>query len=118
MADVAGSDPRLPHRRSGSPDDLVGLDCLTRLGVLYWRIEDPSQFETPGTLAHEQLERICHDRKYQNRDQVILAPDRTPDYEAKIRMFFDEHLHEDEEIRFIVDGRGYFDIRDESVRYL
>lgn len=63
---------------------------------------------------------LARERDYKNRDEITVSPAKMGDaYESKVRSFFEEHLHEDEEIRYIRDGQGYFDVRsqgDEWVR--
>ena len=59
------------------------------------------------------MEDIAKARNYANRDEITVSPEGLGAvYEEKIKAFYDEHLHEDEEIRYILKGTGYFDVRD------
>lgn len=93
-------DQRLPHD-SGKE---VSVDALERLGVLYYNIADIAA-----------VDKLAEERGYRNRDEIKVSPATMGDiYEAKVKSFFDEHLHEDEEIRYVRGGAGYFDVRDTS----
>lgn len=99
--DNAPGDQRLPHdsHRPVSPTQ------LSQLGILHHHI--PVSDSTA-------VDAIASERHYSNRDEIEISPSTLPNYEEKVRNFFHEHLHEDEEIRYILKGGGYFDVRSEG----
>lgn len=98
-------DQRAPH---DSGREVTGPE-LSSLGVLYRFCPQVSDVDA-----------LASERGYKNRDEVTVSPQTMGSvYEEKVKMFFAEHLHEDEEIRYILDGEGFFDVRssgDEWVR--
>jgi len=93
-------DQREPHDSGRG----VSASNLSKLGVLYYHMPD---IESVNSLATS--------RSYKNRDIITVSPEKMGDiYEEKVKTFFNEHLHEDEEIRYIRDGEGYFDVRSEG----
>lgn len=74
---------------------------LHALGVRAWAL-DPDAYER----GDPQLAAIRKARGYSYEDCVTVAPQALPDYEAKLRVFYQEHLHTDEEIRYVLDGSG------------
>ncbi|CCF33824.1 ARD/ARD' family protein [Colletotrichum higginsianum] len=96
--DNLDGDQRLAHD-SGKE---VTIGELKKLGVFYHRIPDL-----------DGVNQLASERGYRNRDEIVVSPEKMGDiYEEKVKSFFHEHLHEDEEIRFVRDGHGYFDVRD------
>ncbi|KAI9711954.1 MAG: ERMES complex subunit mmm1 [Chrysothrix sp. TS-e1954] len=59
------------------------------------------------------VDALAAKRNYKNRSEITVSHDKMEDaHEFRIKIHFDEHLHEDEEIRYVPDVRGYFDFRD------
>lgn len=106
--DADQGDQKAPHQTN--PIQPVSLETLDSLGVSYWHI--PTTVEAAkATPDAGKLGEIRRQRGYVNHDFVQINPKLMPNYDEKIRMFFQEHLHEDEEIRYCLAGSGYFDVR-------
>lgn len=89
----------------------LDVDHLRRNGVLYERLElaDDAYLAT--------LDRLQAERGYVEQDVVELQPE-TPNLDAICAKFADEHLHTDDEVRFVLAGAGVFDIRDDDDRWM
>lgn len=70
------------------------------------------QFPVDTYQQDGKMEELKRQRGYSYEDEISISKDTLPDYEAKIKSFFKEHLHTDEEIRFVMEGSGYFDVRE------
>jgi len=55
---------------------------------------------------------------YNYADIITIHPDHLPEFDKKIEAFFEEHIHDAEEIRYILGGSGYFDVRDLEDRWV
>ncbi|GJQ82796.1 hypothetical protein Trydic_g13499 [Trypoxylus dichotomus] len=96
-----------------NPPRYVSLEELQQLtGVEYFNF-DVNTYATDGVL-----ERIKKDRGYTYEDVLICSKECLPNYEEKLKIFYTEHLHTDEEIRFCVEGSGYFDVRDKNDEWI
>jgi len=85
----------------------LDLETVTKnTGVLYWKL-DADKYKEDGSL-----EKIRKDRGYTYEDEIECSSEKLPNFDMMVKKFASEHLHTDEEIRFIVDGKGYFDVRE------
>jgi len=41
-----------------------------------------------------------------SQEIISVSKDTLPGYEQKLKSFYEEHIHDDEEIRYILDGCG------------
>lgn len=108
--DDSDEDQRREHRLK--PDQPVSVEELRALGVFYHKL-DADNYESDPELA-----KIRKDNNYTFMDIITIHKDTLPNYEQKLKIFYEEHLHLDDEIRYILEGSGYFDVRDKQDRWI
>lgn len=86
------------------PDSAVASDELTRRGILSWKV--PAGEPERAAL----IDSVKRKHGYVDEDFVELKPDME-NLEAICAKFDKEHYHTEDEVRFVVDGEGIFDVR-------
>ena len=95
-------------RDDGTP---ISPERLTEEGVLNEQLAlEPSAYQP-------KMDELKDERGYIEQDQVELRPD-TPNLEAICAKFDDEHLHDEDEVRFVLEGEGIFDIRSKDDKWM
>ncbi|OBZ73159.1 1,2-dihydroxy-3-keto-5-methylthiopentene dioxygenase 1 [Grifola frondosa] len=98
-------DQRLPHD-SGRP---VSEKALRSLGVHNWHIPvDSENWKQRVTdIAEERQCRKCND--------IMGTKEAMGDkFDEKMKTFFTEHMHEDQEIAYVQAGSCYFDVHEHT----
>ncbi|MBK7825494.1 cupin domain-containing protein [Nannocystis sp.] len=90
-------------------DAAIDAGELARVGVVYERL---ALDDYQGAL-----ERLKVERGYVTQDIVELHPE-LPNLRVVCDKFKDEHLHRDDEVRFVLAGAGIFDIRAQDGRWM
>ena len=89
----------------------LDVDHLRQNGVTYERLV------IEGEAYQPTLDTLKSERGYIEQDVIALSPE-TENLDALCAKFADEHLHTDDEVRFVLDGDGIFDIRDDADRWM
>lgn len=100
-------------------------DFVQQYGLTYqkWDISKLEQADTQAeteqehilSVFAEEIEQLKVQGGYTTADVIALKPD-TPNLDAMLSKFDKEHLHTEDEVRFVVDGRGIFTIHGEDDR--
>ncbi len=84
---------------------------LEAVGVLAERLELDADAFQPA------LDKLKTQRGYVEQDVIELQPE-TPNLDALCAKFVDEHLHTDDEVRYVLEGEGIFDLRSQDDRWM
>ncbi len=90
-------------------DETLTPDTLREHGVLSEAL--------PVDAFRGPLDALKGARGYIQEDQIELQPS-TPGLDAICAKFLDEHLHDEDEVRFVLAGEGIFDIRSLGDRFM
>ena len=114
MADV-----RIPDEKRTIADEAGVRAALATVGIDYERWQ-PSHPVPDGAPAEEvlaayavEIDRLKKSGGYVTADVIDVSP-QTPNLDAMLAKFRREHWHDEDEVRFILRGRGVFHIHPQA----
>jgi 1,2-dihydroxy-3-keto-5-methylthiopentene dioxygenase len=106
---------RVPDENRTLRDNAEIKDYLATISIDYerWDLpkggEDNASSEEILAIYEDQIQRLKRDGGYVSAD-VIDVSRETPNLEVILAKFSREHWHDEDEVRFIIRGRGLFHI--------
>ena len=106
---------KIPAEDASIRDDREVADFLARYGIEYerWMPEHPVAADAPPEALLAAYDREIAKLKsrggYVTADVIDVKPD-TPNLDMMLAKFSREHFHDEDEVRFIIEGRGLFHV--------
>lgn len=100
-------------------DDKDIREFLGRFGIWYRRFDSIASLPPSASddevleTFREPIDRLKQEGGYTTADVIQVNPD-TPGLQAMLDKFNKEHWHDEDEVRFIIDGRGLFHVHPEE----
>jgi len=110
---------RIPDKKKTLQKDSEVRGYLAGIGVEYERWEPPAELpidassEAILSAYEEQIANLKKRGGYVTADVIDVNPD-TPGLDAMLSKFNVEHTHDEDEVRYIIAGRGLFHIHPEQ----
>lgn len=101
-----------PNKKS--PNVEVSEEELLKLGVFFDKLNPDEYAEGERYLEDSKLKRYTTEQEYASHDILEITKEKLFNYDKKLKCFYTEHFHKDDEIRYVVEGSGYFDFRNEK----
>ncbi len=99
------------HATYLATDQPLTSDDINQQGIMYeYILPHPTQYQLALDVWKTR-------RGYQSQDQIELTP-KTPNLTNIIETFYKEHLHTDDEARYILSGSGIFDVRSNDDQWM
>ncbi len=107
---------RIPDQNRALREPEAVTAHLASIGIKYERWEPAHAVELDAAPEEvlaaysAEIEKLKAQGGYVTSDVIEVKPE-TPNLEAMLAKFSREHWHDEDEVRFVIDGRGLFHIR-------
>jgi 1,2-dihydroxy-3-keto-5-methylthiopentene dioxygenase len=114
MAIVNIPDEKITHRDA---DSVTGF--LAQYGIEYdrWTLDRPVPADAPAdailTAYSREIDALKARGGYVTADVIDVKPE-TPNLDVMLAKFNREHWHDEDEVRFIIEGRGLFHVHPQN----